>query len=44
MEAFGMMGYMIGTLGFIFGLSALSKVSALEKALKEAGVLDKKPK
>jgi len=31
--------YLFGTLGFIFGMSALNKISALEKKLEKAGVL-----
>ncbi|QEG37494.1 hypothetical protein Pr1d_48400 [Bythopirellula goksoeyrii] len=33
----------MGTLGFIFALSALARVQKLEKRLKEAGVLTGKP-
>jgi hypothetical protein len=38
---FGMMGMSLGVMGFTLGMSALAKVSNLEKQLKEAGVLDK---
>jgi len=31
-----------GLFGFIFGMSAFRKVTALEKKLKEAGILDEK--
>lgn len=41
MEAFGIMGMSLGAMGFIFSLSALTKIAKLEKQLKEAGVLDK---
>lgn len=41
METFGIMGMSFGTIGFIFGISALSKIAKLEKQLKEQGVLDK---
>ena len=37
MEAFGIMG-------FIFAISALARISKLEKQLKEAGVLNKEDK
>jgi hypothetical protein len=35
-------GFCLGTLGFILGSSALAKLQKLEKHLKEAGILDKK--
>ncbi len=41
METFGIVGMSLGTMGFIFAMSALAKISKLEKQLKEAGVLDK---
>ena len=44
MEAFGIIGMSVGSMGFIFALSALAKVSKLEHQLKEAGVLDKEYK
>jgi hypothetical protein len=34
-------GFCLGTLGFILGLTALAKLKKLEKHLKEAGMLDK---
>ena len=40
MEAFGIIGMSMGVLGFIFGMNAMNKVSALEKRLEEAGVLE----
>ena len=39
MEAFGMLGMSMGTMGFIFALSAMNQVSSLQKQLKEAGLL-----
>ena len=44
METFGMVGFSLGTVGFIFALAALDKISKLEKRLKETGVLDKEYK
>ena len=51
MEAFWSIGMSIGVTGFIFALigltsalSALAKISKLERQLKETGVLDKKYK
>ncbi len=44
MEAFGIIGMSMGTIGFIFSMSALAKIAALEKQLKESGVLDKEYK
>ena len=41
MEVFGIIGMSLGTIGFIFGMSALTKIAKLEKQLKETGVLDK---
>ena len=32
-------GMSLGTMGFIFGMNALTKVDKLEKKLKEPGVL-----
>ena len=39
MEAFGIIGMSLGTVGFIFAMSALARISKLEKHLKETGVL-----
>ncbi len=39
MEALGVVGFTFGLIGFIFAMSALSKISKLEKQLKETGVL-----
>ena len=39
MEAFGIIGMSLGTMGFIFSMSALTKIDKLEKKLKELGVL-----
>lgn len=33
------MGFVFGLIAFVFAISALGKVSKLEKQLKEAGVL-----
>jgi len=44
MDTFGILGMAFGTLGFVFAMSALAKISKLEKQLKETGVLDKKYK
>ncbi len=41
---FGMSGMSFGIMGFIFALSALAKISKLEKQLTETGVLDKEYK
>lgn len=44
MEAFGIIGMSMGSMGFIFGIFgivAYSRIDALEKKLKESGVLDK---
>lgn len=42
MEAFGIIGMSMGVMGFIFGIIAYSRIDALEKKLKEKGVLDEK--
>ena len=47
MEVFGIIGMSLGTMGFIFGIlgmSALAKISKLEKQLKDSGILDKEYK
>ena len=41
MEAFGIIGMSMGTMGFIFALSALDQIKKLEKRLKDSGVLEK---
>lgn len=41
MEAFGIIGMSLGSVGFIFALTALAKIARLEKQLIETGVLDK---
>lgn len=33
-------GFALGAMGFIFSLSALTKIRKLEKQLKDSGVLD----
>ena len=44
MEAFGIIGMSLGAMGFIFAISALTKISKMEKQLKETGVLDQEYK
>ena len=44
METFGIIGFSIGTVGFILAMAALDKISKLEKQLKETGVLDEEYK
>lgn len=39
MEVFGLMGFLVGTIGMSFGLIALGKTHQLEEKLKAAGVL-----
>ena len=39
MEVFGILGMSLGAMGFIFAISALGKITALEKRLNELGVL-----
>lgn len=41
MEVFGIVGMSMGTLGFIFAMSALDQIKKLEKRLKDSGVLEK---
>ena len=41
MEAFGIIGMSLGTLGFIFAINAMARISKLEKQLKDTGVLPK---
>ena len=40
MEAFGIIGMSMGTMGFIFALSAIGRIDKLEKQLKVRGALD----
>jgi hypothetical protein len=35
-------GFCLGTMGFILGTLALTRLTKLEKHLKETGILDKK--
>ena len=42
MEAFGIIGMSLGTLGFVFATNAMSRIDSLEKKLKKLGVLDEK--
>lgn len=37
---FGMSGLSFGLIGFIYGINAMNKISALEKKLREKGILD----
>lgn len=39
MDAFGIIGMSMGTLGFIFALNALDQISKLKKQLRESGTL-----
>ena len=41
MEAFAIIGMSTGTMGMIFGFIAFARLTSLEKALKESGVLSK---
>ena len=41
MEAFGIIGMSMGTMGFIFAISAMSKVNQLEQQLRAHGLLGK---
>ena len=40
MESFGIIGMSMGTMGFIFALTAMARIEKLEKQLKKSGVLD----
>jgi len=44
MESLGTIGMSFGIIGFIFAMSALVKITKLQKRLKEIGVLDKEYK
>jgi len=44
METFGIIGMSFGLSGLVMAMSALAKISKLEKQLKETGVLDKEYK
>lgn len=39
MEVFGIIGMSMGSMGFVFAISAMCQVSALEKRLRESGAL-----
>jgi len=41
METFGIIGMSFGIMGFVLATSAFSRISKLEKQLKETGVLEK---
>ncbi len=41
-EIMEVIGFCLGTMGFILGSVALAKIKKLENHLKETGVLDKK--
>ncbi len=41
MEAFGIMGMMFGTIGFVLAITALAKIGALEKKLGDLELLNK---
>ena len=40
MEAFGIIGMSMGSMGFIFGIIAMGRIDKLEKKLKEIKLLD----
>ena len=40
MEVFGLLGFSLGTMGFIFGIYCLGKIEKLTKTLKEKGILE----
>jgi|SaaInlStandDraft_5_1057022.scaffolds.fasta_scaffold826822_1 hypothetical protein len=40
MEAFGIIGMSLGSSAFVFALVAMNKVSALEKQLRDKGLLE----
>lgn len=40
MESFGIMGMSLGSIAFIFSLSALTRIAALEKKLKKLEALN----
>ena len=40
MEALGSIGMSMGTMGFIFSIIVLNRISVVEKQLKEAGVIN----
>jgi hypothetical protein len=40
MEAFGIIGMSLGSVGMIFALTALAKIARLEEQLKAKGVLN----
>lgn len=44
MDVFATIGISLGAMGFIFSVSALTKISKMEKQLKYAGILDKEYK
>jgi|SaaInl7_200m_RNA_FD_contig_31_1195461_length_266_multi_4_in_0_out_0_1 hypothetical protein len=44
METFGTISMSFAIIGFIFAISALVKITKLEKRLKEVGVLDREYK
>ena len=40
MEAFGVMGMSLGTVGFVFGLISFVQTKKLTKTIKEKGILE----
>jgi len=40
MYLFGMLGWMVGTLGFAMAAAALGKINKLEAELKKRGVIE----
>ena len=41
MEAFGIIGMSMGTMGFVFAINAMNSVAALRKQLEDAGVVER---
>ena len=40
-EVFGMLGFSLGTVGFVFGIICLSKIKKLTTVLEAMGLLEK---
>jgi len=40
MEAFGIIGMSLGTMGFIYGIMCYQRIEKLTKTLKDKGILD----
>lgn len=39
-EVFGLLGFTLGTIGFVFGIICLSKITKLTATLKAKGLLE----